>query len=98
MLPPLMPALRARAQLRCCLASIALLGVGCDAHTLGDDLEVDIPDQSAPLEVDLSCSGCDTTVSVDVSFDPQAYLAADAEVVLEQYRAERRHRNGYPGG
>lgn len=46
-----------------------------------------IADQGQTV-VDLSCESCQTSISVNVFFDPDAYVADEDEVVLEQYRVD----------
>jgi hypothetical protein len=77
---------QARAQLTAAVLGV-LLGSGC-GRTLEDDLRVSIAGEGRTVVVDLGCATCVPAVDVDVYFDPDAYLADDDEIVIEQYRVD----------
>jgi hypothetical protein len=74
--------------MQACLSLGALVAGGCEGRSLEDDLRMTVTGDAAPVVVDLACDGCGTWVEVEVYFDPDAYVAEDDEVVIEQYRID----------
>jgi hypothetical protein len=81
-----MTTFQARAQLTGAALGV-LLASGC-GRTLEEDLRISVAGEGRTVVVELGCAECVPAVDVDVYFDPDAYLAEDDEVVIEQYRVD----------